>query len=92
MHKLSLFGDPPLAAVTQRGAGEDGDADGDGLAAAAVTQRGAQEDGDAEGDGLADAAVAQRGALERYAKRWPMIPSTELHASSVQHPSHLHLF
>jgi hypothetical protein len=120
-YKLSLFGDPPLAAVTQRGAQEDGDADGDGLAAAAVT-----EDGDADGDGLAAAAVTQRGAqedddaalgktilrralvkhkgiyyvqsaeqvhefmnVERYAKRWPMIPSAELHASSVQHPSHL---
>ena len=25
--------------------------------------------------------------VERYAKRWPLIPSEELHASSVQHPS-----
>ena len=33
-YKLSLFGDPPPAAVTQCGAQEDGDADGDGLATA----------------------------------------------------------
>jgi len=96
-YKLSLFGDPPLAAVTQRGAQEDGDADGDGLADAAVAQRGAQED-----DKTRRTLVKHKGIyyvqsaekvhefmnVERYAKRWPMIPSTELHASSVQHPSH----
>jgi hypothetical protein len=26
--------------------------------------------------------------VERYAARWPLIPVAELHASSVQHPSH----
>ena len=26
--------------------------------------------------------------VERYSKRWPMIPAEELHASSVQHPGH----
>ena len=40
----ALLGDPPPAAVTQRGAQEGADADGDGFAAAAVTQRGAEDD------------------------------------------------
>ena len=26
--------------------------------------------------------------VERYSKRWPLIPAEELHASSVQHPGH----
>ena len=26
--------------------------------------------------------------VERYAKRWTLIPAAELHASSVQHPEH----
>ena len=30
--------------------------------------------------------VAEFLAVERYSERWPLIPSKELHASSVQHP------
>ena len=93
-YKLSLFGDAPPAAVSQRGAEEDGDAD----------EGGPQEDDDAALDKpiLRRTLVKHKGIyyvqsaekvhefmnVERYAKRWPMIPSAELHASSVQHPSH----
>jgi hypothetical protein len=87
-HKVNLFGTPP---ATVARAMDDDAADAPGDASVAHEQYGASQP-----------ALVKRGDVyfiqspdlvqdlldvERYAKRWPLIPLEELHASSIQHPS-----
>ena len=97
-HKLSLFGTPPSSAAC---AFSGNVAELPAVASDAEEPSGGASQ-PAEG-GASQPALLRHGDVyylqapervhlfldvERYSKRWPLIPAEELHASSVQHPGH----
>ena len=95
-YKLSLFGEIPAGAGLQPDASEEEDDASSQDAAGATFKR------KSPGEGIRKSLVQHKGIyyvqcpdkvhryldVQRYAQRWPLIPREELHASSIQHPTH----
>ena len=92
-HKLCLFGTPPADGAPQPAASAN---QGASLASDDADDRAERSDQDPFTAALlkhgevyyiaSPERVQELLDVERYAKRWPQIPASELHASSIQHP------
>ena len=95
-YKLNLFADPPDAVAhklhPEDGVLSGGESDGEGKTELLSLSNPASHRTLLQHRGVyylqSPEAVHQILDVERYSKRWPLIPLAELHASSVQHPSH----
>ena len=95
-YKLKLFREPPDAVAHKLHQGDSvlsgGESDGEAGTALLSLSNPASHRTLLQHRGVyylqSPEAVHQILDVERYSKRWPLIPPAELHASSVQHPSH----
>ena len=97
-HKLNLFGQPPTGASQLGAAQEAAASSGSG----ADVDNADEDPEQAQDYGIAGSLLKHGDVhylqspelvhalldVDRYVARWPLIPVAELHASSVQHPSH----